>query len=178
MKAAALATAHSSPARAQRWLSVFGLMIACLLGYAAVATVQDYRHMAASGKIVEGRMTGSYRQEQTRRNGTLISVKNYPTFSYRTEKGEFFQGTVSDPVQESTIEPGRTMSLRYDPDKPTYIRLAAAVDDGPGFMPWVLGAAALLFGALSTRGLFRRRSPERSARLRPTDQRTRPRNSL
>jgi hypothetical protein len=148
-------------ARKERGALIFGLMLTFLCGAAVVSQVHDYRHMAAVGKVVEGRMTGGYRRVETRRNGAVVSVLNHPTFSYRTEDGKEVVATVDDSLDRSDIQPDRKMLLRYDPENPTSARLAAAVEAGPGFMVWVVGAFTLLLGGLSVHGLIGRHAKSR-----------------
>lgn len=134
-------------------LCVLGLLIALGLGYGALHLLLESRQMAATGVAVEGRMTGSYREVSSR--GRVTST--YPTFSYRTPEGRVVLGTVSDDVPREQIQPGRTVPLRYDPQDPTKVRLAAALEGGPGALVWILAGLALVVAIPSVLGLFGRR---------------------
>ncbi|WP_426954087.1 DUF3592 domain-containing protein [Muricoccus radiodurans] len=141
----------------KRWICVLGLLAAFGLSWGAWALVQDHQRAATSGIEVEGRMTGGYREVQSRRGNRVVSTTFYPSFSYRTPEGRVALATVSDSVEREEIRAGRTMPLRFVPGDPPVIRLASAVAGGPGAWPWVLAAFAMALGIPSAMGLLRRR---------------------
>jgi hypothetical protein len=146
------------------WVYWAGLLAAFGLAFGAYSIVHEDRRMLASGVAVEGRMTGSYQQVDSTRNGRVTSTVYHPSFSYTTDDGRIMVWRVSDDVDLADIRRGRAMRLRYDPDDPSRIRLEAALQAGSGVGPWILGGAALLVGAGSLPGAFNRRfTRERSA---------------
>ncbi|WP_426956650.1 DUF3592 domain-containing protein [Muricoccus radiodurans] len=144
-------SATVSPPKARRgalaWIiPLVGLLIALGLGYGALDIVLDHRSMARNAIPTEGRMTGGYRQVTS---GRSRSTSYYPTFSYWTADRRVVLGTVSDEMDQSDIRAGRTLPLRYDPQDPTKVRLASALEGGPGVLPWILGGLAILMAAIS-----------------------------
>ena len=132
------------PVRTLRLLATLGLALALGLAWATLGMVQDYRRMAGNGIAAEGRMTGSVRE--VRSSGRGRTTSHYPGFSFRTAEGRIVLATSADAVEPGEIRAGRVMPLLYDPADPSVIRLAKAVGDGPGALPWLLGGLSLLLG--------------------------------
>ncbi|WP_431284463.1 DUF3592 domain-containing protein [Humitalea sp. 24SJ18S-53] len=140
----------------KRRLYIIGILIALGIGAGAASLVRDYVHMLTHGVTTEGRMTGRYREVTSTGRGHAVSL--HPWFSYRTADGSIITATVSDAMDLADIRAGRTMPLRYDPADPSVLRLAEALEAGPGALPWILGGLALIVGGLSVFGLVTGRS--------------------
>ena len=154
------AAAQAPPtASGKRWrLYTLGLLVAAGLAWWTWSLLQDHWRISATGIQVEGTMTGSYRQVQSTRSGTVTGTTYNPTFSYRTPQGNVVLGTVQDSVDRAEIERGRRMALIHDPQDPFSVRLASGLAAGPGLAPWVIGILALVVGIPSLIGLMRRRT--------------------
>ncbi|MCK8787536.1 DUF3592 domain-containing protein [Roseomonas sp. NAR14] len=142
------------PRRPSVWACVASLLIAVALFVGAAILVRDYRHMSRDGIPVEGRMTGSYERVTHTRNGSVTGTDYNPSFSYLTREGATVIGTVPDSVDYAEIRPGRTMALRYDPENPKDVRLASALEGGPGVLPWLFAGLGVLVAWFSVRGLL------------------------
>lgn len=124
----------------KRWVLLLGVLIALAVGYGAWTTVRDHQHMAGVGIAAEGRLTGRYREVTSAGRGRATSY--YPVVSFRTADGRVVVASAADAVAQGEIQPGRVVAVRYDPSDPWKVRLAEAVDGGPGALPWILGGLA------------------------------------
>ncbi|HEX2891450.1 DUF3592 domain-containing protein [Vineibacter terrae] len=136
---------------------VIGLLLALSFAYGAWTLAADRLHMIAVGLPADGTMIGHKEVRHTGRRGDYLATTYHPTFSYRVQDGGTAQGTTLDSLDREEIRVGRVMRVVYDPADPGHVRLAESLERGFGSNVWLLGAAALLSGALSLIGLLWRR---------------------
>ncbi len=159
--------------RAQRWLAAsacaVALLVALGVGHGYWTTLEEHWRLASTGVATDGTIVSDqevqYRAGRTGASGA--SVAYTPTFRYRTAEGRVVEGTVPESLPRDEIRPGRIMRVVYDPANPTTVRLASAVERGPGFFLWLesglLGLFIALLGVALLSLLFQRNAVSATA---------------
>lgn len=136
-----MATASSAQSR---WVYVaFFLGLGGLFGWYAWSQASAYRVLSSRGQRVEAVIVG-YEEVRGRRSTTT-----YPIFQFVTADGRKVEATSGASAEPAQWPRGRRVSVAYDPARPATVRQVAALEDGMGITPWLLGVAALLMVALA-----------------------------
>lgn len=124
--------------------AIFFGALGLLFAYFSWSQFNDHWTLSTNGERAQGVIVG-YDTVRGRRSTTY-----YPVLRYTTREGAAVQASATGSASPEDLPRGSRVALVYEKGNPSHVRLAAAVDSGPGFTPWFLGFLALVMFALGS----------------------------
>ncbi|WP_244457485.1 DUF3592 domain-containing protein [Roseomonas fluvialis] len=119
----------------------FGL--ACLIGALIVTQMRDRHALSSRGLRIEAVLERLDHQDH--RHGWFEQRRTYyPVFAFTSAQGHAIEAQGRQPVYPPLPVAGQRIQVVYDPENPTLVQSAAAVDAASDWEVWVLAPVAVL----------------------------------